>query len=90
MKLRAIIKESPELSDQTIIVIFEGDERKQHFEVKCEFNPYQIGIRKWDSWDLWIKWESEIFTDEKTQVKSYFTHLICSKAKPFCQVGNGK
>ena len=69
MKLRATIKEAPELDDTSVIVQFEGDERKQHFG---------------------IKWESEIFTDEKTKVKSYFTHLICSKAEPFCKVGNGK
>lgn len=90
MKLRATIKEAPELDDTSVIVQFEGDERKQHFEVRCDFNPYRHGIRKWDSWDFWIKWESEIFTDEKTKVKSYFTHLICSKAEPFCKVGNGK
>lgn len=90
MKLRVVIKETINLSDQTIIVQFQSDKKKQHFEVKCEFNPYNHKMRKWDIWDLNIKWESEIFTDDKTGIKSYFTHLICSSAVPFCQVGNGK
>lgn len=90
MKLRATIKDIPNLSENYIIVLFEGDEKRQHFQLRCEFNPYQHRMRVWDSWDFWIKWESEIFTDEKTQVKSYFTHLICSRAEPFYQIGNGK
>ncbi len=90
MKLRATIRESILPRDEKIIVEFEGDKKKQHFEVKCCFNPYNEGMRKWDSWDLWIKWESEIFTDPKSGEKSYFTHLVCEQARPFCQVGNGK
>lgn len=90
MKLRGTIKESIRPADNTVIVQFDADTLKQHFEVKCNFNPYQEGLRKWDSWDFWIKWESEIFTDQKTGEKSYFTHLICHKAMPFFQIGNGK
>lgn len=83
MKLRASVKESPIPSQNTMIVQFEGDKKKQHFELKCTFNPYQNGIRKWDVIDVWVKWESEIFKDEKTGEKSYFTHLICDKAVEF-------
>lgn len=90
MKLRAVIKDIPVIAENTMIVMFVDDKKKQHFEVKCEFNPYQHRMRKWDSWDLWIKWESEIFEDEKTKQKSYFTHLICTKAEAFYQIGNGK
>lgn len=90
MKLRATIKDIPVIGENIVIVKFEGDEKQQHFEVRCDFNPYRHRMRVWDSWDFWIKWESEIFTDEKTQVKSYFTHLVCSKAEPFYQIGNGK
>lgn len=90
MKLRAVIKKNVEVNNKSIIVKFQSDESKQHFEVRWLFNPFSEGMRKWDSWDLKIKWESEIFTDEKTGIKSYFTHLICISAVPFCQVGNGK
>lgn len=83
MKLRATVKESPLPSQNTMIVQFEGDKKKQHFELKCTFNPYQNGLRKWDVIDVWVKWESEIFEDEKTGEKSYFTHLICDKAVEF-------
>jgi len=38
-------------------------------------------MRKWDIWDLKIKFESEIFTEEKTGKKSYFTHMICYNAR---------
>lgn len=81
MKLKAVIREEIKPSDKTIIVEFEGDEKKQHFEVKCLFSPFYTKMRKWDSWILNIKWESEIFTEEKTGEKSYFTHLICTKAE---------
>lgn len=80
MKLAATIKEEISPKDKTIIVLFSDDKRKQLFEVKCSFNPYEKGMRKWDTWELKIRFESEIFTDPKTQQKSYFTHLICDDA----------
>lgn len=80
MKLKAVIREEIKPSDKTIIVEFEGDKNKQHFEVKCLFSPFYKKMRKWDSWLLSIKWESEIFTEPKTGDKSYFTHLICDSA----------
>lgn len=83
MKLRATIREDVQENANSIIVEFEGDDKKQHFEVKCTFNPYEVGMRKWDIWDLKIKFESEIFTEQKTCEKSYFTHLICDKARVF-------
>lgn len=39
--------------------------KKQHFEVKCSFSPYQEGMRKRDTRELKIKFESEIFSQEK-------------------------
>ncbi|TDX84004.1 hypothetical protein [Epilithonimonas xixisoli] len=90
MKLRARIQESVEVDGKTIVVQFVKDPKKQDFEVKCEFNAYLEGIRKWEIWDLKIRWESEIFTDPKTQKKSYFTHLVCSEAKPQMEFGSGK
>lgn len=66
-----------------MVVEFEGDKKKQHFEVKCSFNPHEHKFRKWDVIDMWIKWESEVFEDPKTGEKSYFTHLICDKAVEF-------
>nr|WP_314490429.1 hypothetical protein [uncultured Chryseobacterium sp.] len=80
MKLKAVIREEVKSSDKSIIVEFYEDQKKQNFEVKCLFSPFFKEIRKWDSWLLNIKMESEIFTDSKTGEKSYFTHLICNKA----------
>lgn len=82
MKLKAIIREEVKVTDKSIIVEFNGDEKKQHFEVKCLFSPYYKEMQKWDVWELNIKMESEIFTEPKTGQKSYFTHLICNKAEP--------
>ena len=86
----AVIIESIHPNGQSVIVIFEGDKRKQHFEVHCKFNPYQHKLRKWDVWHFKIRWESEIFIDKKTNKKSYFTHLKCDEAIPIHQAGNGK
>ncbi|MDQ1855774.1 hypothetical protein [Chryseobacterium sp. WLY505] len=83
MKLRGTIKEETSPSKNTMIVEFEGDKKKQCFEVKCSFNPHLHRLRKWDVVDMWIKWESEVFEDPKTGDKSYFTHLICDKAIEF-------
>lgn len=88
MKLRGTIMESLLPTDSTVIVRFHNDPQKQHFEVKCrDFNPYAKGMRKWDSWDFVIKFESEIFVEPKTEYKSYFTHLICTKAELFHENG---
>ena len=91
MKLQARIKEGPDLKKgnepQSVIVEFVGDKEKQLFEVLFyDVDPYRECIRKWDIWELRIKWKSEVFTDEKTGKKSYFTYLICSKAKPIVQM----
>lgn len=91
MKLQARIKEEVNLKQgdepQSVIVEFVDDKEKQQFEVLFyDLDPYRTGIRKWDIWELTIKWKSEIFTDPKTQVKSYFTHLVCTKAKPIMQM----
>ncbi|WP_027385148.1 hypothetical protein [Chryseobacterium gregarium] len=81
MKLKATIREEVQVNAKSIVVEFSGDPKKQHFEVKCSFIPYQEGMRKWDTWELKIRFESEIFTEAKTGEKSYFTHLICDQAR---------
>lgn len=91
MKLQAKIIESPtpKRNDaaSAIIVQFVDDKEGQNFEIFCyNFDPYYTKIRKWDIWELSIKWKSEIFTDLKTQLKSYFTHLICTMASPVFQM----
>lgn len=91
MKLHAKIIESvfPRKGETipSIIIQFLDDKECQNFEVFCpDFDPYYSKIRKWDIWELSIKWKSEIFTDPKTDVKSYFTHLICTKATPVFQM----
>ena len=73
----------------SIIIQFIDDKKQQKFEVFCpDFDPYYIKIRKWDIWELSIKWKSEIFTDPITQKNSYFTILICTKAVPVFQMQN--
>lgn len=79
MKLRGTVKEPTHPDKKILIIEFQGDKNKQHFEVKCMFNPYDMRIRKWDTIDMWIKWESEVFVNPKTEEKSYFTHLICDR-----------
>ena len=81
MKLKAIIREEVKPSDKTIIVEFYGDDKNQHFEVKCLFSPFYLKMKRWESWILNIKMESEIFIEHKTGAKSYFTHLLCKKAE---------
>jgi hypothetical protein len=49
MKLRAIIREEVQVNAKSIIVEFSWDLKKQHFEVKCSFSPYQKKMRKWDA-----------------------------------------
>ncbi|WP_226063325.1 hypothetical protein [Kaistella polysaccharea] len=91
MKLQARIKEGADLKQgnkpQSVIVRFVDDKEKQRFEVLFyDLDPYQLGIRLWDIWELTIKWKSEIFTDPKIEVSYYFTHLVCTKAKPIMQM----
>ncbi|WP_223609542.1 hypothetical protein [Chryseobacterium sp. OSA05B] len=80
MKLKATIKEEIHPDDKSVIVEFQGDENKRHFELHCTFSPYQQGLRKWDTWEFKIRLESEIFIDPKTESKSYFTYMFCDKA----------
>ncbi|MCZ2085637.1 MAG: hypothetical protein LC112_15320 [Flavobacteriales bacterium] len=92
MKLQAKILESVDLKvgneSQSIIVQFLEDKDKQHFEVWFHnFDPYRNGLRKWDIWELSIKFKSDVFTDPKTLKKSYFTYLICTKANPIIRMG---
>lgn len=91
MKLKAKIVESVPLKvgdyPQSVIVEFVGDKEKQHFEILFfDIDPYNLKIRKWDVWELSIKWKSEVFTDSKTGNNSYFTTLICDKCEPIFQM----
>ncbi|AZA49570.1 hypothetical protein EG346_15905 [Chryseobacterium carnipullorum] len=83
MKLRGTIVEETSPNSNSMIIRFKDDENRQHFEVKCSFNPHDHRFRKWDTIDMVIKWESEVFTDPKTGDKSYFTYLTCNKAVEF-------
>ncbi|WP_294278140.1 hypothetical protein [uncultured Chryseobacterium sp.] len=80
MKMNAMVAESPIPGEKTMVLRFRDDAKKQHFEVRCHFEPYLHKFRKWDDIIVWIKWESEIFEEPKTGQKSYFTHLTCHKA----------
>ncbi|NML56756.1 hypothetical protein [Chryseobacterium cheonjiense] len=80
MKLKATIREEVQMNAKSIIVEFSGDPKEQYFEVKCSFSPYQKKMRKWDTWELKIRFESDILKEAKTEEKSYFTHLACDQA----------
>lgn len=91
MKLHAEIVESVTLKVENepspIIVQFVEDKEKQHFEVMCyDFDAYRHGIRKWDIWQMNVNWKSDIFVDQKTFNKSYFTYFFCTKANPVIQM----
>lgn len=80
--MRCTIHEIIHPKDKSIIVTFEVDKNKMPFEVHFkDYTPYSIGMRKWDYWEINIKWESEVFEDDKTGKKSYFTHLFGYDAK---------
>lgn len=81
MRLKATVREEVQKAAQSIVVEFVGDPNRQHFEVKCSFDPYAEGIRKWDTWELKLRFEAEVFTEARTGGKSYFTHLICDRAQ---------
>lgn len=79
MRLRATIKEEVDPNGTSAIIEFEGDPKKQQFEVHFrDWIPFRNKMRKWDLWELKNVWESEIYEDSRGQ-KSYFTHLIGSK-----------
>lgn len=80
MKLKVTIVDETSPDHNSVIVIFESDKYKKHYEVKCSFNPFVYKMRKWDSWEMDIKWDSEVYKDKKTGQKSYFTYLLCEKA----------
>lgn len=87
MKLRGRIIEDVKINDKSVIVQFYGDKDDQHFEVNCLFSPFYLEMKKWDSWDFYLKLKSEVFTEPKTGQKSYFTHLICKKAENKLGIG---
>jgi len=60
MKLKAIIVKETSPYDNSVIVTFEDDQNKKHFEFRCSFNPFLHKMRKWDSWEMEIKWDGEI------------------------------
>lgn len=80
MKLKATIVGELLPTDKSIIVNFDGDKEGKHFEVFCSFNPHAYKMRKWDSWELHIKWDSEVFEDAEVGKKYYSTILKCDKA----------
>lgn len=87
MKFKAVIIESVEPDNNKVIVYFEGDKLKQHFEIECMFDAFNLGMRKWEVWELHLKFRSEIFEELKSGVKSYFMHLDCNIATPIHQNG---
>lgn len=87
MKFKAVIIESVEADNNNIIVYFEGDKEKQHFEIECAFDAFNLGMRKWEVWELNLKFRSEIFEDPKTGKKSYFINFVCNIANSIHEMG---
>lgn len=87
MKFKVVIIESVEAHGKFVIVYFQDDKNKQHFQINCSFNAYEHDIRKWEVWEFRIKFRSEIFEDPKTKEKHYFTHFDSDKAEPVNVMG---
>ena len=87
MKFNVRIIEDVVPENDNLIVYFQSDKNEQHFQINCSFNPFNLKIRKWEVWELNIKFRNEIFEDSKTNVKSYFTHFDCDKAIPIYEIG---
>lgn len=86
MKLKATIVESVPVkignTPQSVIVKFVGDKERQHFEILFfDIDAYNLKMRKYDVWELTLKLKSKIFSEIKTGNKSYFTTLICTRAR---------
>ncbi|WP_139423366.1 hypothetical protein [Chryseobacterium mulctrae] len=88
MKLRAIIAEAVLPESFLIVIKFEGDNRNKKFHVACSFNPFQKGMRIFETWELILKLDSEeVITDGFVK---YETILTCDKASPVEEIGKGK
>lgn len=88
MKLRAVIAEAVLPESFLIVIKFDGDTRNKKFHVACSFNPYQKGMRIFETWDLILKLDSEeVVTDGFVK---YETVLTCNKAVPVEEIGDGK
>jgi hypothetical protein len=80
MKFKAIISETVLPESHLIVIKFDGDTRNKKFHVECSFNPYQKGMRIFDTWELVLKLDSEeVVTDGFVK---YETILTCDKATP--------
>ena len=86
MKFKVIIIEDVLPDNNFVIVYFQSDKDKQHFQINCSFSPYYLKMRKWEVWEFNIKFRAEEFEDPKTKVKSYFTHFDCDKVMAIHQM----
>ena len=86
MKFKVNIVETVQPEGDIVIIYFQSDKQKQHFQINCSFNAFNLGIRLWDTWEFNLKFRAEEFEDPKTKVKSYFTHFDCDKAEPIYQI----
>lgn len=89
MKLKVMIEEVVHPTTKVVTITFVGDKRNKKFEIMCSFQPFMIGMRKYDTWEMVIKFDSEtIVLPDGT--KTYQTFFTCDKAKSIEVVGNGK
>ena len=89
MKFKVFIEESTQPQSKVVTVTFRQDKRRKKFEIFCDFYPFAVGIRKWEIWQLNIKFDSEeIVLDDGT--KTYQTIFTCDKAIPIEKNGDGK
>lgn len=68
-----------------ITVTFTGDKRNKKFEIFCNFNPFYEKRRKWEIWQVDLKFNSEEIT-LPDGTKIYQTFFTCDKAVPIEQI----
>ena len=85
MKFKVEIVEIVEVEGKSVIAYFQSDTAKQHFEIICNFNAFQKGIRKYETWLFHIKFKSEIFENNENGIKYYMTNLVCESAEPISE-----
>ena len=86
MKFIVVIIEDVLPDNNFVIVYFQTDKEKRHFQINCSFIPYYLKMRKWEVWECNLKFRAEEFVDEKTKNKSYFTHFYCYSAKEVSKI----
>lgn len=85
MKFKVVIENQILPVSNVITVTFVGDQRNKMFEIFCNFNPFLVKMRKWETWQVDLKFDSEEIT-LPDGTKTYQTFFTCDKAVPIEQI----